>query len=97
MRIFSKGTLKNFWEGHADSEEALKTWYEEVNDAIWKTPFDVKMVYPKASIVANNRVVFNICGNKYGLVVKFNYEKEWAFIRFIGKHSEYDEIDVTII
>jgi len=97
MRIFSKSTLKKFWEEHADSEQALKTWYEEANDAIWKMPLDIKMVYPKASIVADNRVVFNICGNKYRLVVKFNYEKEWAFVRFIGKHSDYDEIDVTII
>lgn len=97
MRIFSKSTLKKFWEENADAEQALKTWYEEANDAIWKMPLDIKMVYPKASIVADNRVVFNICGNKYRLVVKFNYEKEWAFIRFIGKHSDYDEIDVTII
>lgn len=97
MRIFSKSTLKTFWEEHADSEQALKTWYEETNDSIWKMPLDIKSVYPKASIVADNRVIFNICGNKYRLVVKFNYEKEWAFIRFIGKHSDYDEIDVTII
>ena len=97
MRIFSKSTLKLFWEEHADSEQSLKTWHEEVRDAIWKTPLDVKMIYPKASIVADNRVVFNICGNKYRLVVKFNYEKEWAFIRFIGKHSDYDKIDITII
>jgi mRNA interferase HigB len=97
MRIFSKSTLKKFWEEHTDSEQALKTWYEEANEAVWKMPLDIKMVYPKASIVADNRVVFNICGNKYRLVVKFNYEKEWAFIRFIGKHSDYDEIDVTII
>ena len=97
MRIFSKSTLKFFWEKYADSEQGLKTWYEEAKDAIWKTPLDVKMVYPKASIVADNRVIFNICGNKYRLVVKSNYEKEWAFIRFIGKHSDYDKIDITII
>ena len=96
-RIISKRTLREFWEKHRDSEEYLKVWYQTASHADWHTPQDVKRMYVNASIIANNRVVFNIKGNAYRLIVKFNYERQWAFIRFIGTHSEYDAIDATTI
>lgn len=92
-------TLKEHWEiiGREDSEQQLKAWFKEVQKASWKNPNDVKSKYKSASIVGNNRIVFNICGNKYRLVIKVNYEAQWIFIRFIGTHREYDQIDVTKI
>ena len=96
-RIISKRTLRAFWEKHRDSEEYLKVWYQTASKADWPTPQDVKKTYVNASIIANNRVVFNIKGNSYRLIVKFNYERQWAFIRFVGTHREYDAIDATTI
>lgn len=96
-RIFSKSTLREFWETYADSEQYLKTWYDTAMNSDWKTPNDVKQTYANASILKNNRIVFNIKGNSYRLVVKFNFEKQWLFIRFIGTHAEYDKIDADNI
>lgn len=94
--IVSLRTLKVFWENpdYSDSQEQLKAWYHEAKTAEWRSPNEVKQQYRNASIVGNNRVVFNICGNKYRLVVKINYEAQWIFIRFIGTHKQYDAIDV---
>jgi mRNA interferase HigB len=96
-RIIAKRTLREFWEKHADSEQYLKTWYETAKNANWKNPNEVKLTYPNASILVDNRVIFNIKGNSYRLIVKFSYVKQWIFIRFIGTHSEYDKIDATTI
>ena len=96
-RIFSKSTLREYWEKHADAEQYLKTWYDTAMNADWKTPGDVKHTYGKASILKNGRIVFNIKGNAYRLVAKFNFEKQWIFIRFIGTHHEYDKIDANTI
>ena len=97
--IISKKTLRNFWEtvGNEDSEQALKSWYQEAQQAEWESPNDIKAQYKNASIVGSNRVVFNICGNKYRLIVKVNYTCSWVFIRFVGTHKEYDKIDATEI
>lgn len=96
-RIFAKSTLREYWESHADSEQYLKTWYETARTSAWKTPNDVRSTYANASILKNERIVFNIKGNSYRLVVKFNFEKQWIFIRFIGTHAEYDKIDANTI
>ncbi len=96
-RIFSKSTLREFWENHADSEQYLKTWYDTAMNANWKNPNDIKQTYANASILKENRVVFNIKGNSYRLIVKFNFEKQWAFIRFLGTHAAYDKIDANTI
>ena len=85
LRIFAKSTLRAFWEEHPDVEQYLKTWYDTAMSSDWKTPTD------------ESRIVFNIKGNSYRLVTKFNFEKQWIFIRFIGKHSEYDKIDANTI
>ena len=97
MRALAKKTLREFWENHKDTEQSLRAWYSEASKANWKTPNDIKKEFVKASIVGDNRVVFNICGNKYRLIVKFNYHRGWAFIRFIGTHGEYDKINVERI
>jgi len=97
MRIFAKKVLREFWNKHNDSEEQLKTWYKEASNAIWATPTDIKSEYTKASILKSGRVVFNICGNKYRLIVDINYKRQWGFIRFIGTHNEYDKIDADTI
>jgi mRNA interferase HigB len=96
-RIIAKRTLKEFWGKHPDAEQYLKTWYETAKQANWKSPQDIKKTYANASIVAGNRVVFNIKGNDYRLIVKFNYQRQWAFIRFVGTHANYDKVDATTI
>jgi len=96
-RIIAKSTLRKFWENHRDSEQYLKTWYDTVLNANWKSPHDIRNTYSNASILNNGRVVFNIKGNSYRLVVRFNFEKEWAFIRFVGTHNDYDKIDANRI
>lgn len=96
-RILSKSSLRKFWEKHPDSEQYLKTWYERVRNSDWKSPNDIKNAYASASIISDNRVVFNIKGNRYRLVVKFNYARQWAFIRFIGTHEEYNNINASKI
>ena len=96
-RIFAKSTLRTFWKKHADSEQYLKTWYDTAMNSNWKGPNDVKKTYANASILKNSRIVFNIKGNSYRMIVKFNFEKQWAFIRFIGTHSQYDKVDANNI
>ena len=96
-RIIAKKTLRDYWEKHAESEQYLKTWYETAKNSNWLTPNEVKKTYASASILQNNRVVFNIKGNSFRLIVKFNYERQWAFIRFIGTHAEYDKINAKTI
>jgi len=96
-RIFAKSTLRAFWAKHADSEQYLKTWYDTAMRSDWRKPNDIKNTYANASILKNNRIVFNIKGNSYRLVAKFNFEKQWIFIRFIGTHAEYDRIDANEI
>jgi mRNA interferase HigB len=97
MRVLSRKTLREFWINHSDSEGALKAWFSEAVSAQWKSPTDIKKEYPHASILPKNRVVFNIKGNTYRMVVKVNYDYGQIFIRFVGTHAEYDKIDVTTI
>lgn len=96
-RIFAKSTLREYWEKLPETEQHLKTWYDTVKSVQWKSPGDVKKSYANASILKNGRIVFNIKGNSYRLIVRINYEKQWVFIRFIGTHSDYDKIDADNI
>ena len=96
-RIFAKSTLRRLWEKHPDSEQYLKTWYNTTINLDWKTPNEVKQTYASASILKEGRIIFNIKGNSYRMIVKFNFEKQWAFIIFIGTHTEYDRIDANTI
>jgi len=97
MRIISKSTLKKFWVKHPDSEQPLKSWYKDVSKADWENPHDVKKEYCSVDIIGNNRVVFNIKGNSYRLVVKIYYTRKLCYIRFVGTHDEYDYIDSNSI
>ncbi|MFY8165085.1 MAG: type II toxin-antitoxin system HigB family toxin [Sediminibacterium sp.] len=97
MRVIAKKTIKNFWINYSDCEQQLKTWYQEATDSNWKSPADIKRLYPSASILADNRVVFNIKGNTYRIVVRINYDYSIIWIRFIGTHAQYDKIDATKI
>ena len=92
-RIFSKSTLIAFWEKHPETEQYFKTWYDSVLKANWFSPQDVKNTFGSASILKSNRVVFNIKGNKYRLIAKVNYEKQWLFILFIGTHNDYNKVN----
>ncbi|MEZ5289826.1 MAG: type II toxin-antitoxin system HigB family toxin [Vicinamibacterales bacterium] len=97
MRIIAKKALRDFWGRHPDAEGPLLAWYREAEAESWDSPAKVKQKYGSASIVANNRVVFNIKGNTYRLVVKVNYGVRIVFIRFVGTHAEYDRINVEDI
>ena len=96
-RIFSKRTLREFWEKEHEARPYLETWYESVKKATWAKPSDIKKFYATVSILKGSRVVFNIKGNSYRLVAKINYSKSWLFIRFIGTHKEYDKINAEEI
>lgn len=97
MHIVSQKALRLFWEKHPDAEQPLRAWYLIATRAQWRTPADVKTDYGAASIIGNNRVVFNIKGNTYRLVVVVAYQQGRMFIRFVGTHAEYDSIDATTI
>ena len=97
MRIISKKTLKDYWAIEPATQAALEAWHAEAKNAEWSSPADVKASYGAASILKDGRVVFNICGNKYRLVVWINYDFYTIYIRFVGTHKEYDEIDAQTI
>jgi mRNA interferase HigB len=97
MRIIARRTLKDFWEKHLDAKSQLESWYHEVKLATWSKSADVKARYPEASIVSNERVVFDICNNRYRLVVAIKYEFHVVYIRFVGTHADYDRIDAEEI
>lgn len=97
MRVIAKSALREFWEVHPDCEQALSAWFQKARAADWRGPAQVKAGYLSASILRDNRVVFNICGNKYRLVVRINYQFGAVYIRFVGTHSEYDAIDARTI
>ena len=97
MRIIALKTLKLFWEKHPDAESPLRAWYTEAKKAAWKGPRDIKAEYRTASILRNNRVVFNVKGNSYRLVVAVRYEFQLVYIRFLGTHAEYDKINAEEI
>ena len=97
MRVIAKKILKEFWEKHNDCEQQLKAWFQEASKAEWTTPNEIKSDYPSASIVGNDRIVFNIKGNAYRLIVKINFDYQMVLIRFIGTHAEYDKINVKTI
>jgi mRNA interferase HigB len=94
MRVFARKALRGFWEKHPDSEVQLAAWYREATKANWESPAKIKSEYAKASILKDKKVIFNICGNKYRLVVKMNYQRKWVFVLFIGTHMEYDNLNI---
>ena len=97
MRVISKATLVNFWPTNPSARSALQTWFEDASHAQWKTPQDIKARYAAASFVGANRVVFNIKGNDYRLVVAVAYQFSALYIKFVGTHAQYDAIDATTV
>lgn len=97
MKIVAKRSLITFWEKYPDSEQPLRAWHDEAKKALWKTPQDIKRQYASASFLANNRVVFNIKGNQYRLVVAVAYRIGAVYIKFVGTHAEYDRTNITAV
>ena len=97
MRIISIKRLEAFGSKHADAEQSLRMWARVVKAARWRTPDEVTAAYPYADPIRNNRVVFNVKGNKYRLVAKMHYNRQIAYVRFIGTHAEYDRINAETI
>ena len=97
MRVIAKKILREFWQKHVDCEQQLKSWFQEASKANGKNTKDIKKEYSTASFLIDNRVVFNIKGNQYRLIVKINYDFQMVWIRFIGTHAEYDKINATKI
>jgi len=99
MRVIAKSTLKRFsaQAAYSDAQGPLESWHEEALKADWKSPQAVKAQYRNASLCGNNRVVFNIGGNKYRLVVEMQYQAGIAWVKFVGTHAQYDKIDVETV
>ncbi|MEJ7670593.1 MAG: type II toxin-antitoxin system HigB family toxin [Casimicrobiaceae bacterium] len=95
MRVIAISTLRRFWLKYPRAEIPLRAWYAEARRARLERPDDIKAARRNASIVANGRVVFNIKGNDFRLVVLVRYDKQIIFIRFVGTHAEYDRIDAS--
>ena len=97
MRIISRQRLVEFWELHPEAEHPLRALYTEAKKASWKSPVEIIATSRSVSILPTNRVVFNIKGNTYRLVMIVEYSQGKMFIRFVGTHAEYDRIDATMI
>jgi len=97
MRVIAVSTLRTFWERYPDAEQPLKAWYEEATSASWIQPADVKAQYRSASVLKNRRVVFNIKGNDYRLIVAIAYKLQIVYVKFVGTHKEYDAVDAETI
>jgi mRNA interferase HigB len=95
VRIVAKRTLRDYWVRTPRAEQPLKAWYSIATRADWAAPADVKTTYGNASIISGDRVVFNIGGNRYRLIVRFDYQNRIGFVRFVGTHAEYDAVDAA--
>ena len=97
MRIIARRTLREFWEKYPDAEVPLVKWFKEVKRSSWKNFQELKKQFANASVVGNDRAVFNIKGNDYRLVVALDFEKQITWIRFVGTHRQYDKINAKTI
>jgi len=95
VRVISRRALRQFWKIHCDAEPALRAWFREAQQARWSGPGDIKARYASASFLPRDRVVFNIKGNTYRLVVAIKYAAGIVFIRYVGTHRDYDRIDAS--
>ncbi|MFZ2525088.1 MAG: type II toxin-antitoxin system HigB family toxin [Candidatus Ferrigenium altingense] len=93
MRVIAVSTLRDYWAKHPQAETPLRAWHADASRADWKTPADIKAAHRNASFVGSNRVVFNIKGNDYRLIVAVHYNRGMMYIRFVGTHAEYDALD----
>lgn len=93
MQIIAKRTLRQFWERHPQAETPLRVWFALVSNAEWKTPADVRSMFNTADFVADNRIIFDIGGNKFRVVARVSYAYQRVLIKFVGTHKEYDTIN----
>lgn len=99
MRIIAVSTLRAFWSrpGRSDAEQPLRTWVQVVRAANWSRPTDIKQMFRSADILGNGRAIFDIGGNKYRLIAAIHYRGKRVYVRFIGTHREYDQIDAATV
>lgn len=97
MRVIAKRSLREFWQHHSDAKGPLEAWHAEASKASWQTPQDVKEQFGSASILKAARVVFNIGGNKYRLIVSIDYGRRACFVKFIGTHKQYESINAETV
>lgn len=97
MRIFNRSTLFQFGRRHPDADQPVRAWYAEVTAAKWNSPAEIKARYPHASLLGKKRVVFNLGGNKYRLIVEIDYPHQLVFVQFLGTHAQYDRIDAETV
>jgi mRNA interferase HigB len=97
MRVIAKSRLRYYWSKrqYRDAEQQIRAWYDEIRKGSWKNFNEVKQDFPAASLAGNNRVIFNIKGNEFRLIVKFEFKMNAVFIRFFGTHKEYDKIKAS--
>lgn len=94
MQVIAKRTLRLFWERHPPAEAALRTWHSAVEKAVWESPSDVKEEFgARVDFVADNRVIFDVAGNRYRLIVHVSYRFKRVLVKFVGTHKDYDRID----
>ena len=97
MRIFNRSAILFYAKRHGDVRDDLLAWYAEAEKAIWKSPAGIRRQFPRASVVANHRMVFDIGGNRYRLIVSFNYGHGAGYIKFFGSHARYDRVDAATV
>ena len=97
MRIVAIRALRKFWLQHPAAEQPLKAWHDEAKAARWTSPQDIKNRYATASFIGKNRVVFNIKGNDYRLIVALSHHFQAIYIKFVGTHAQYDKIDAATV
>jgi len=97
MRLITHRTIRQFWQKHTDAEIALRAWSKTVKQSEWKCFNDIKKDFQSADVIPGNRVVFNVKGNRYRIVVKIHYNTGFVFVRFVGTHAEYDKIDAETV
>jgi len=97
MRVIAVRTIRQFWETHADAEQPLRAWYQDARNANWIEPQDIKQRYANASIISGERVVFNIKGNDYRLIVAIRYDLHIVYVKFVGTHAEYDRMNAATV
>ncbi len=97
MRVIAVSTLRSFWGRHPDAEQPLRAWCDEVRQASWKQPADLKRQFRSASVLKNRRVVFNVKGNDYRLIVAIAYRLQVVYVKFVGTHDDYDAVDAQTV
>ena len=97
MQVIAKRTLRQFWEKHPQAETPLKVWFAMVSKAEWSGPADVRAMFGSADFVADNRVIFDIGGNKFRVVARVSYRFRRVLVKFVGTHSDYDRIDPEVV